>query len=358
MENNHLFDKMNNFFVENPDLGPKPPNPNTTSEEAKDLLKIIAEATSHLPSSIGRGDLKLKKANIFNALFELSSYIEALNNETESLRALLYKQQGTSSTNNMVVPISTTISKVDDTHPTRSRPKNKIGTEKPSWSEVIIKSNLNKTNTVGELIKINPSVNILRTRQLENGCKVAVSNKEEAEILRQELEKNNFNVRIIKKFLPVLRLTRVPTAYSDEFLMGLFEDSRILRSFGRGPHARDVLMTTNPKKFKEIIKNNGRINFDKWTTIKCYESNEAPICKKCGSLGHRVPRCKATSERCSHCAQLGHSKSDCPSKDSPPKCINCIDKNCQIIDHPTTDRKCPTMLKFMVHRRQNTDYGC
>ncbi|KAI2803237.1 hypothetical protein BLOT_007360 [Blomia tropicalis] len=363
MEDKPLFEKMNNFFEDNPDLGPKAPSQCISLEDAKALLMTIAEATSHFPSSIGRGNLKAKKANVFNALFELSAYIDRTSNESEELKSLLFNKQGTSGTNNSDTPITTTIEQVNSTQSTvtlKNLPKTeqpKPGGQKPTWSEILVKTNLLETNTVRELIKINPTVNILRTRQLENGCKISVANKDEAERLRRDLETKDFSVRIINKFMPVLRLTRVPIAYSDDFLRGHFEDPKILRSFKRGPQARDILIAINPKKFNEIIANNGLAQLDKWTTIKCFESTDAPICKKCGLLGHGIQRCKATSIRCTHCAESGHSKAECTSTNNPPKCINCIDKNCHSIDHSVTDRKCPTMAKFMAQRRRNTDYG-
>ena len=82
------------------------------------VKRCLTPLKTNLPPSIGRGDLKTKKANIFNALFELSSYIDTLNKETESLESLLYNQQGPSTINNAMVPITTTIVKVNDTHST------------------------------------------------------------------------------------------------------------------------------------------------------------------------------------------------------------------------------------------------
>ena len=85
-------------------------------------------------------------------------------------------------------------------------------------------------------------------------------------------------------------------------------------------------------------------------------------CYKCLGFGHTKSKC-IYSLNCSHCAENGHSYSECPLKDSePPKCQNCdifngIYEKDTNTEHSAFDPKCPQIIARKKHIDSRTDYG-
>lgn len=85
----------------------------------------------------------------------------------------------------------------------------------------------------------------------------------------------------------------------------------------------------------------GFINFG-FFDLRLFEHVELMSCAKCGDFGHSKIYCK-NKAACRHCAGE-HLVAECPNRESPPKCANCLRKKLPDNNHSPNSHFCKSRI--------------
>ena len=251
---------------------------------------------------------------------------------------------------------------VRDPVPTRpsTKPKSKtVGTKVKITAEEDAKDTINKLGARGRNLPV--EVDAAKTKLTPNGTVVVITkSKEEAEKLKMELS-GQFKVAIETKSMPKVKVSRVPLFITDEEVEGqLGGGSKVISSRNfLNSRTKDIIAVTPTEWYYKLLADKS-LTFGNFITCKIFPCNTAPQCGIC-LKEHATEKCLHKEDgpqaiRCSHCAEKGHRWIDCPSRDSLPKCGNCLDTKLKEINHHAFDRNCP--IKTRANRRlaQRTEW--
>jgi Arginine methyltransferase-interacting protein, contains RING Zn-finger len=65
-------------------------------------------------------------------------------------------------------------------------------------------------------------------------------------------------------------------------------------------------------------------------------------CYKCQGFGHVAKKCRQQDDTCSHCADNGHQRRECPRRQEPPRCAVCR-RYAKESSHDTRDNSYPAL---------------
>ena len=79
-------------------------------------------------------------------------------------------------------------------------------------------------------------------------------------------------------------------------------------------------------------------------------------CFKCQGFGHVAKKCRQQDDTCSHCAENGHQRRECPRRQESPRCAVCR-RYGKDSSHDTRDNSCPALKNEITSQTLRTDYG-
>lgn len=115
-------------------------------------------------------------------------------------------------------------------------------------------------------------------------------------------------------------------------------------------------MKTDKGTFDKIM-NTGRLNI-LWDRVKCYEHINVLRCFKCSMYGHIAEKCTADKYTCARCSGE-HETNKCRS--DVIKCPSCVCNNEKLklnlpTDHPSWDKKCPSLVNQLDRMKKRLRY--
>lgn len=222
--------------------------------------------------------------------------------------------------------------------------------------------------------KVNPTSNAFQVKRMSkisnNGVALEFRDAGQVENARKILEPLA-DVKNPKAKRPLVLIYDLPSIYAErdlsrdiweqnfkeEITKEEFQAEHKWR-FRTGPKRTDqvnwVLEVTG--RLHKIMMRQGRIYLN-WTSSRVVTYSAVQRCYKCQKYGHVAQYCKAPHDICSHCAQEGHRRDVCPSKDQPPCCVNC--KASKRPDgHSAGDVGCFTYTLEKTRAANSFDYEC
>lgn len=117
----------------------------------------------------------------------------------------------------------------------------------------------------------------------------------------------------------------------------------------------NIVCQVNADTWKQLLRL-GKIGIGyQWITVEDF----SPVlqCYNCLAYGHTKKFCKDES-KCQYCSG-DHKWDECPVKNNgdPPKCIHCVERKEDNINHTATSRSCPIWQHKDKQARLLTDYG-
>lgn len=244
---------------------------------------------------------------------------------------------------------------------------------KPPQKILLVKSKTDEDSEVTKqkLMKcFNPQregVQIKNIRKTRNGLLIETNSEEDLKKL--EGNKNvseSFKTERPKKRNPRIIIYDVPKDLTEEQLADavLCQNKNI---------CRDNFNENFTPRFKTGKRNNDSVNwvvevtpcvrnsllklnkiYIGWIACRVQDFLLVTKCYKCQGYGHISKYCDKETV-CSCCAEA-HKFSECPNKDKPRKCINCI-KQKRDSNHDSMDKKCPSYKLALERTINSTDYG-
>ncbi|KAG5870351.1 hypothetical protein JTB14_016118 [Gonioctena quinquepunctata] len=107
--------------------------------------------------------------------------------------------------------------------------------------------------------------------------------------------------------------------------------------FGARDRSFDHWVAEASPLVRKLLLERGRVYLD-WNFCVVKDHVRISRCFECQKFGHIQTACKS-EVACSHCADK-HETRECPNKDGPKKCINCIRAKGRDIAHDSGSLKC------------------
>lgn len=189
----------------------------------------------------------------------------------------------------------------------------------------------------------------------------------------EPLKEKGLTVQLARTRRPRLEIMRVPSEWSEERLEEVIWNHLATRGFSkpadkprewmracfsnieRSGLKKTWVIEVHPKVRTEIMLLN-QIS-GRWWDLLVRDYLDPPLCLKCQGYGHIKAQCKS-NVICRWCGKEDHIAKDCPKKNFPPDCRNCVVKGAKETErrHCAGSRDCPVHLREMQLLAKRTNY--
>lgn len=127
------------------------------------------------------------------------------------------------------------------------------------------------------------------------------------------------------------------------------EDISLVRSIkAKSADSRHLLLKVSPQALPHVLRED-RV-YVGYTSCRLNRFVPTVRCFRCQELGHVVSRCTASEPTCGHCAERGHSFTNCSKRQAAPVCAPCKNKNLPD-SHSCRSNSCPSYSRYVQQTR-------
>uniref|UniRef100_A0A0A9VUJ5 Putative 50 kDa protein in type I retrotransposable element R1DM n=1 Tax=Lygus hesperus TaxID=30085 RepID=A0A0A9VUJ5_LYGHE len=183
----------------------------------------------------------------------------------------------------------------------------------------------------------------------------------------QKLKDSGIKVSVPNKKMPRLAVYNVPQDLDDDQFISalggqndleedfLKKNMKCAFKFGRKDRASvHRVIEVSPELRKKLLSKERVYIF--WTSCHVEDYLHISRCYTCHGFNHVSKTCKATTQVCGHCAEVGHDFNSCTKRELKACCANCKKYNLPH-EHDVRDKTCPTYLNALTGIRNRTDFG-
>ena len=244
------------------------------------------------------------------------------------------------------------------------RPISETGIAKEKLKETIIKA----------IDPVKKKLHINSMRQMRNGgMSLQMADQEGLDKVlgSEDLEKVGLKIAIPAKRRPRVIIYDMPSEIGErEGLEAIYEqngETLGMRGLEEFQEKAKLIFKTGPRGKTEVnwvlevapeLRNRLRKAerlFVMTRSCKVLDYISLSRCYKCQLYGHIAKHCKAVKTTCSHCAEEGHTFSECKNKEQVAKCAVCKASK-RPYEHKA-DKKCPAYLAQVEAYKKGIDYG-